>query len=70
MYKNETDLNNYDKLITKNGDNIMHKIINKIHKMIFCLAVVISGICVNTTCSWKLYQEEIPMELHKFKKYE
>ena len=46
----------------------MHKIINKIHKMIFCLAVVISGICVNTTCSWKLYQEEIPMELHKLKK--
>ena len=48
----------------------MNKIINKIHKMIFCLAVVISGICVNTTCSWKLYQEEIPMELHKLKKYE
>lgn len=48
----------------------MHKIIGKVYKVIFCLTVLVSGICVNTTCGWKFYQEEIPKELNKLKKYD
>ena len=48
----------------------MHNIIGKAYKVIFCLTVLVSRICVNTTCSRKLYQEEIPKELNKLKKYD
>lgn len=48
----------------------MKKVINKIYRNIFCAAMLITTIFVNTTCSYKLYQEQLPEELGKLRKHD
>lgn len=47
----------------------MKRIINVLWKEVFCLAVMVATVCVNTTCNYKMYQEELPEELNRLKKH-
>ena len=42
--------------------------ISKFYRGIFCLAMLITTVCVNTTCMYKLYQEKLPEELNRLRK--
>ena len=48
----------------------MKTILTKASKWVLCLAVLVSTAAVNSTCWYKLYQEELPEELDKLKKHE
>lgn len=48
----------------------MKRIINKFYKSIFSMAMLMTTVLVNSTCSHKLYQEELPEELTKLRKHE
>lgn len=56
--------------ILKKGGRRMKKIISKVYRGIFCLAMFVSTVFVNVTCSHKLYQEELPEELGKLRKHD
>lgn len=58
--------------ISKNtgGYKIMKNIISKIYRGIFCMAMIAATVTVNSTCFFKLYQEELPEELGKLRKHE
>lgn len=57
---------------TKNFRRItgMKKVINKIYRGIFCMAMLATTVLVNATCAHKLYQEELPEELGKLRKHD
>ncbi len=46
----------------------MKKTIGRIYKTVFCLAMFIATVSVNTTCAHKLYQEKLPEELNRLRK--
>lgn len=48
----------------------MKKVMCKVYRGIFCLAMLVSTVFVNVTCSHKLYQEELPEELGKLRKHD
>lgn len=48
----------------------MKRMISKIYKVIFCLAMFTATVCVNTTCARKLYQEKLPEELNRLRKHD
>lgn len=48
----------------------MKKMISKIYRGIFCMAMLASIATVNSTCFFKLYQEELPTELGKLRKHD
>lgn len=48
----------------------MKKVIHKIYRGIFCMAMIVSTVTVNSTCFHKLYQEELPEELGKLRKHD
>lgn len=48
----------------------MKKVMCKVYRGIFCLAMLVSTMFVNVTCSNKLYQEELPEELGKLRKHD
>lgn len=41
----------------------------KASKGILCLALLVSTVVVNSTCYYKLYQEELPEELNILRKH-
>ncbi len=47
----------------------MKRIINKLSNGIFCMAMIAATVFVNSTCSYKLYQEKLPEELGKLRKH-
>lgn len=48
----------------------MKKMISKLYRGIFCLAMLTATVCVNATCFHKLYQEKLPEELGKLRKHD
>lgn len=48
----------------------MEKLIVKLYRGIFCLAMFVATVCVNSTCLHKLYQEKLPEELEKLRKHD
>lgn len=48
----------------------MKNIISKVYRGIFCMAMIVATVTVNSTCFHKLYQEELPAELTKLRKHE
>lgn len=48
----------------------MKKVINKIYRGIFCMAMLVATVAVNSTCLYKLYQEQLPEELGKLRKHD
>lgn len=48
----------------------MKKVISKLYRGMFCMAMLAATVFVNSTCAYKLYQEELPQELGKLRKHE
>ncbi len=48
----------------------MKKMIIKVYRSLFCMAMLAATVCVNSTCMYKLYQEELPKELGKLRKHD
>ncbi len=47
----------------------MKRIITQLCKGIMCMSMVAATVFVNSTCFYKLYQEELPEELGKLRKH-
>ena len=47
----------------------MKRMLTKICKGAICMAMLVSTVVVNSTCYYKLYQEELPEELSKLRKH-
>lgn len=47
----------------------MRNLVNKICKSIFGIAMVVASVFVNSTCTYKIYQEKLAEELNKLRKH-
>lgn len=47
----------------------MKKMLIKATQGILSIAILVSTVVVNSTCYYKLYQEELPEELNKLRKH-
>lgn len=48
----------------------MKAMLSKVTKGILCMAMVVSTVIANSTCWYKLYQEELPKELDSLRKHD